>query len=82
MPKYEAEIEIPFFHDAGDFERWIEALREFGHPKILLRTEGPSRKVAVEEMANSCSVWWPRWDDTYWNDAIRVIRGKRSHDEI
>lgn len=86
MTKYEMEMEIPM---TGDVAHFIEALREFGHPKIVLRVEtdeetNTKRKIAAE-VSNSVSSWWGwggRYSTEWFENRLKAIRGKRAQEEI
>lgn len=85
MTKYKMEMEIPM---TGDVAHFIEALREFGHPKIILRVEtneetNTKHKVAAE-ISNSVSSWWGNYSfSTGWFEMrLKAIRGKRAQEEI
>ena len=79
MPVYEAEFEIPQFGDI-DVAKFIEALREQGHPKIILRIDAENRAYAVNELAESTSMWWwtRAYDRDWWQERLRALRGKRA----
>lgn len=82
MPKYEAEFEIPLFLHGEDLEHFVDALREYGHPKIIFRVEGDSRSEVINEVANSTSNWWPSFDHEWWQRKLRVLRGKKAQQPI
>ncbi len=80
MPKYEAEFEINEFGD--DLGMLIEGLRAFGHPKLVFRVEAKNRAEACAETANELSIFWPRYDENWFQDRLKAIRGKRADEEI
>ena len=82
MPKYEAEFEIPLSLADEELGSLIESLREFGHPKLIVRVEAKSRKEAASELGESCSSWWPLFYPEWWHEVLRVIRGKRAQQDI
>jgi hypothetical protein len=85
MTKYEMEMEIPM---TGDVAHFIEALREFGHPKIVLRVEtdeetNTKHKLAAE-VSNSMSSWWGNYylSTEWFENRLKAIRGKRAQEQI
>jgi len=84
MTKYEAQIEIPYFKDPADLQAFVEALREFGHPTLVWRTEAKDKHEAAAEVANSVSVFWAynRFDKDWWMGKLRALRGHKAKEEI
>lgn len=81
-PKYEAEFEIDLYGE--DLAHFVEALREQGHPKLVLRVEADTRAKAANAMAESTSGWWgySTYDRDWWAGRLRAIRGKRAAEDI
>ncbi|WIE81179.1 hypothetical protein [Curtobacterium sp. MCSS17_016] len=47
---YEAEIEIP---GPNDLEEFIEALRQYGHPRLIVRIRADNKAEAASLLAES-----------------------------
>jgi hypothetical protein len=86
MAKYETELEIPLY---GDIDKFIESLRAFGHPKIVVRFETDpdmkSKRAIAHTVADELSSWWfdfYRFTEDWWMDNLKPIRGNRAKEDI
>ena len=84
MPKYEAEFDIPLSMDTEQLAEFVEALREYGYPRLVFRIEAPSRKAAASQVGESTSGFWHRgaFDAGWWSDQLKAIRGRRAEVEL
>lgn len=84
VTRYQGEFDIPMNMEPEDLSQFIEALREFGYPKIVFRVEAADKEEAVTEVANSTSVWWlrgGRYTKEWWSKVIRNVRREWTEDE-
>ena len=74
MPQraYEAELEIPLDGDAAT--DLIEALREYAHPRIVVRIPAASQAEAAALLAESTHWKDGGFDKDAWNEVLRGIR--------
>ncbi|WIB65338.1 hypothetical protein [Curtobacterium sp. MCBD17_040] len=74
MPQraYEAEIEIPLNLESAD--ELIASLREYAHPRIVVRIPARSQREAASLLAESTDHYGLGFDAESWNDRLRGIR--------
>jgi hypothetical protein len=87
MTKYEAELEIPM--NIHDLDAFVEALRAYGHPKIVVRFETSeshrTKKAIAADVANELSTFWGHagtYGTEWWLGRLEAIRGNGARDEI
>lgn len=69
---YEAEIEIPVNSDKAD--ELIQALREYAHPRLIVRIPADSQAEAAGLLAESTMYLHGGLDKDDWGKRLRGIR--------
>jgi hypothetical protein len=70
---YEAEVELP---GVNDLEEFIEALRQYGHPRLIVRIRADSKVEAANLLAeSSTSAGMPGlgYGQEQWHDRLTRI---------
>lgn len=80
MHKYTATIDIPHFQNPEDLEHFIDGLRAYAHPKLVITAEATSKRELVQNVANELSSFWrgDTFTAAWWAERFKLTRRRKT----